>query len=73
LSPGLGFSLYKSIDGLYITGNIVHGQLCINTTVGANKMPPDNSIDIDTNMVSTFEGKHPLSSYSRTAPLAHAT
>ena len=56
MSPGLGFLLFKSIDGLYVTGNIVHGQLCINTTNGANVMNPNKITDVDTNIECiTFE------------------
>ena len=43
------------MDGLHVTGNIFHGQLYINTTVGDNKMTPTISKDVDPNIVSTFE------------------
>lgn len=64
LSAGLGFSLFKSMDGLYVTGNNFYGQLCVNAAVGDNVMTPNRIIDsvidgtiiyIDTNIVSTFE------------------
>ena len=60
-------SHYKFVSGSWFLAIQINGwviyhwkycswpALCINTTVGANNMAPNNSIDIDTNIISTFE------------------
>lgn len=56
LSAGLGFSLFKSDDGLYVAGNNFYGQLCIlDNDVGDNVMTPYKLVNITSTAVITFE------------------
>ncbi|KAL9190639.1 hypothetical protein ACHAXT_000345 [Thalassiosira profunda] len=55
MSAGLGFSLFKADDGLYITGNNFYGQLCVDETVGIDIFTPYRITDVPVDTVSSFE------------------
>jgi len=55
MSAGLGFSLFKSADGLFVTGSNFYGQLCVDSNVGGNVLSPELISDVAVEGVSTFE------------------
>lgn len=55
LSAGFDFSLFKASDVLYVTGNNMYGQLCVNETVGQNVTTPYLISDVDMTIVSSFD------------------
>lgn len=55
LSAGFDYSLFKGSDGLYVTGNNLYGQLCVNETIGENVTTPYLISDVDVSIVSSFD------------------
>ncbi|KAL3773023.1 hypothetical protein ACHAW5_000988 [Stephanodiscus triporus] len=54
LSSGLSFSLFKAIDGLYVTGSNLYGQLCVDETIGESVTTPYLLADVNVAIVSSF-------------------
>ena len=55
ISAGFRSSYIKSAGGLYVTGNNLYGQLCINTR-GENVLTPSLLDDVVVDIVATIEG-----------------